>query len=101
MARVRKLLTGEHTVIEKSMFGGRVFMVNGHLIASAGKAGELLVRVPGQIHLELCKRGGAQPAHMGERSMGEGWITVEGRVIADDDDLAFWIDIAVAHSHER
>ena len=95
--RVRALLVGE-TVREVSMFGGRSVMVDEKMIAAARKDGGLLVRVPADDHDELLRRPGATQAEMGAgRSMGPGWIEVDGDTIADDDQLAGWFEIALAH----
>ena len=32
------------------------------------------------------------------REMGAGWITVAPEAIADDDGLAFWVDVAMHHN---
>ena len=77
--RVRALVDDEPDVREVSMFGGRAIMVNDKMIVSAGKTGDLLVRVAG-------------------REMGAGWITVAPEAIADDGRLAFWVDVAMRHN---
>ena len=86
--RLRALLVDEPTLREVSMFGGRVFMVNGKIIVSALKDGNLLVRVVAEKHDELLLQPGAVPAEMGAgRSMGPGWITIKSEAIADTGSL--------------
>lgn len=97
--RLRALLVDEPTLREVSMFGGRAFMVNGKIIVSALKDGNLLVRVAAEKHDDLLLKPGAVPAEMGRgREMGPGWITVKLDAIADTDSLSWWIAAAMDHN---
>ncbi|WP_025776855.1 TfoX/Sxy family protein [Brevibacterium sp. VCM10] len=94
--RTRALIPGESVVREVSMFGGRAVMVNEKMIVSAGKTGDLLVRVDAARHDELLKRPDAAQAEMGTgRNMGPGWINVSAESVRDDEQLAFWIETAM------
>lgn len=74
-------------------------MVNNKMIVSAGRDGDLLVRVAADRHETLLSEPGAEQAQMGAgRDMGLGWITVAPEVIADDGRLAFWVDMAMRHN---
>lgn len=102
IGRVRALLAGEPAVREVSMFGGRSFMVDDKLIASAFAGGDLLVRVARERHEELTRRPGAATAEMGAgRTMGPGWISVSAESIAGDEQLASWIGVALEHNRRR
>ena len=83
------------------MFGGLAFMVDEKMVAcvSAG-GGALLVRVSRRRDAEYLEVVGARRAEMGERSMGEGWITVDEEALAEDRDLQFWIDAVLEHNAE-
>ena len=97
--RVRALVDDEPDVREVSMFGGRAIMVNDKMIVSVGKTGDLLVRVAADHHETLLGEPGARRAQMGAgRDMGPGWITVAPEAIADDERLAFWVDVARDHN---
>ena len=97
--RVRELVDEEPDVREVSMFGGHAIMVNDKMIISAGKSGDLLVRVAADRHETLLDEPGAEQARMGTgRDMGLGWITVAPEGIADDSRLAFWVDMAMRHN---
>ena len=97
--RVCALVDDELDVREVSMFGGRAIMVNDKMIVSAGKTGDLLVRVAADRHETLLGEPGAEQAHMGTgREMGAGWITVAPEAIADDGHLSFWVDVAMHHN---
>jgi len=97
--RLRGLLADEPVKREVSMFGGRSFMVNEKMIVSALKHGGLLVRVDAARHDDLLGRAGAAQAEMGAgREMGPGWIEVAADVISNDDDLSFWLDVAMDYN---
>ena len=97
--RIRTLVDDEPDVREVPMFGGRAIMVNDKMIVSAGKTGDLLVRVAADRHETLLREPGAEQAQMGAgRDMGLGWITVAPEAIADDARLTFWIDVAMRHN---
>ena len=97
--RVRTLVNDEPDVREVSMFGGRAIMVNDKMIVSAGKSGDLLVRADAERHEALLNEPGATQAQMGAgRDMRPGWITVAPEAIADDERLAFWVNVARDHN---
>lgn len=97
--RVRALVNDEPDVREVSMFGGRAIMVNDTMIVSAGRSGDLLVRVAADRYEALLAEPGAERARMGAgRVMGPGWITVAPEVVADDERLAFWVDVAMSYN---
>ena len=69
--RVHTLVDDEPDVREVSMFGGRAIMVNNKMIISAGRSGDLLVRVAADRHETLLSELGAEQARMGAgRDMG-------------------------------
>lgn len=91
--RIRQHLASYPDVREKNMFGGVAFMVDGGLAVSAGRGGDLLVRVDPSDYRDLLTAGG-QPAYMdGGRPMGEGWMNVPLDIIADDEVLGWWIAV--------
>ena len=97
--RVRALVDDEPDVREVSMFGGRAIMVNDKMVVSAGKTGDLLVRVAAGRHEALLGEPGAAQARMGAgRGMGPGWITIAPEAVADDGRLAFWVEVAMRHN---
>ena len=74
-------------------------MVNDKMIVSAGKSGDLLVRADAERHGALLAEPGAAQAQMGAgRVMGPGWITVAPEVVADDERLVFWVDVAMSYN---
>ena len=95
--RVRSALSDRDHVREVTMFGGLAFMVDERMVVCvSGGGSDLLVRVAPERDAELVERPGARRAEMGkDRSMGEGWITVDEQALASDDDLQSWIDVAL------
>ena len=78
------------------MFGGLSFMVNDKMIVNVRRGGDLLVRVDPLRSPELVADHGARFAEMGAgRSMGPSWLDVAAELIATDDRLRFWLDVAM------
>ena len=92
--RVR-LLTPDLILVEKKMFGGRCFMLNGNMLVCPMKDGSLLVRAGKERMDEALARPGAGPMQMKGRTMG-GFVFVSGDAVEDDDRLLDWIDFARA-----
>lgn len=95
--RVWTAMSGRDHVREVKMFGGLALMVDDRMVVCvSGGGSDLLVRVAPERDAELVTKPGAHRAKMGkERSMGEGWIAVDERVLASDDDLQYWIDVSL------
>lgn len=97
--RLRERLASQPSMREVSMFGGRSFMVHDKMVVSALKGGDLLVRVDAERDDELNQVIGASPAEMGAgRTMGPGWISISAESIASDEQLSFWLDVAMEHN---
>jgi hypothetical protein len=101
--RVRSALSDEENVREVKMFGGLAFMVDDKMVACvSGGGGALLVRVSRSRDAEYLEVAGARRAEMGTgRSMGEGWLTVDGDALTEDEDLHFWIDAVLEYNAEK
>lgn len=84
------------------MFGGLSFMVNDKMIVNVRRSGDLLVRIDPQRSPELVADHGARPAEMGVgRPMGPGWLDVPGELTATDEQLGFWLDVAMEFNHQK
>lgn len=93
--RVRAILSGQGDVREAAMFGVLAFMVDGRMAVAASRDGSLLVRSKPADHDTLTARG-AEPARMGnDTPMGKGWLRVPDVRIADDGELAFWVEVGL------
>lgn len=77
------------------MFGVLALMVDGAMAVAVHKDASLLVRVDPAEDARLLESPGASRAEMGAgRSMGEGWIRVEAKVLRSDAALAGWLEPA-------
>lgn len=91
---IRARIGGHPGLVEKQMFGGIAFMINGNM--AVGVAGEeLMIRVGEAAHDEAVAEPGARIFDMGARPM-RGWVLVGAEGFADDDAFDAWIDRGVA-----
>ena len=91
--RIRTALTGRD-VREVPMFGGISFMVDGRLLVSSRRAGDLLVRIDPARREQVLALPGASPAEMRTgRRMGDAWVVVAAEHL-DGDHLREWLDLA-------
>ena len=94
---VRAVLADEAGVVEKPMFGGLSFLVEGRIAVAVSGDGGLLVRpAPDQLPALLRERHTETPA-MGRRHM-RGWLRVRLEGLSGDQELARWVDMGVAHA---
>lgn len=94
--RIRTALEDEPSTRTVSMFGGLSFMVHEKMVVAAQRDGALLVRIDPADHARLLARPGVSQAEMGTgRPMGPGWISVDPRAITDDEQLGWWIEVAM------
>ena len=96
--RIREVLAGQAEVREVGMFGGLAFLVDEKMAVSANRGGGLMVRVdPARVEDLLAK--GAQEAQMSRgRRMSKGWLVVDPETVLDDDDLEFWVGVALDYN---
>lgn len=95
--RIRGALGDVPSVIEKRMFGGLAFLVNGHLAVAASGQGGLMLRVDPHDLADLLAEQHTGPMVMRGREM-EGWMRVEAGGLESDRDLQRWIDIGVTRA---
>ncbi|MCD7059982.1 TfoX/Sxy family protein [Pelagibacterium xiamenense] len=88
--RIRVQLANRPNIVEKKMFGGIAFMVDGNMLVGPMKDGSLLVRVGKDGYEAALAQPGCNPMTMGEKTMS-GFVEVDGDFIEDDDTLAEWI----------
>lgn len=91
---LRPLLPG---LLEKKMFGGVGFMLNGNMAIGTTAKGALLVRIDPTRQAEARARPGAYEMHMGPRPM-TGFIAVDPETLASEAALHGWIDYALTYA---
>ncbi len=94
--RMRQRLRTREGIVEKSMFGGIGFLVNGNMACGVHRQ-DLIVRLSDAAFEEAIKRPHVRIFNMTGRPM-KGWIMVSSRGYASDTALKDWIDKAVQHA---
>jgi TfoX/Sxy family transcriptional regulator of competence genes len=92
---VRERLAAHSEVVEKKMFGGLGFMVDGNLAVAASRRGGLLVRTDPADAEEVESRPGVEPMESTGRRM-PGWVFVAPEALASKDEVDAWVDRALA-----
>jgi hypothetical protein len=82
-------------VIEKKMFGGLAFMVDGNLAVAASRRGGLLLRTDPAAEKETLSLPGVEPMESGGRPM-PGWVFVEADALGTEAALDTWLQRALA-----
>src|SRR5262249_53238428 len=87
--RVRGQLAGASGLVEKKMFGGLAFLLDGNLAVGV-RGDDLMVRGGRDGVEDALGRPPARESWMGDRLM-KGWILVAPDGVAADEDLAAWV----------
>jgi TfoX/Sxy family transcriptional regulator of competence genes len=94
--RLREHLVPIKRVSEREMFGGISFMVGGNLCCGV-LGNDLIVRIDPTLHHDALTRPGVSEFSMGGRT-SRGMIRVGPGGVEDDDDLALWVRLGIAHA---
>jgi TfoX/Sxy family transcriptional regulator of competence genes len=94
--RIRDLIAGRDGVTERKMFGGIAWMVHGNMACGA-MGDDLLVRLDREDSDRVLAEPHVGLMRMGERTM-RGFFTVDAAGIADDAQLAHWVDAGAAYA---
>lgn len=95
--RIRNNLVSQKGMVEKKMFGGVAFLLNGNMCVGVNKD-DLIVRLaPEETASALTKKGTRIFDLSGGRPM-QGWVLVSPKGLATPRQLKAWIDIGVAHA---
>ena len=89
--RMRSALQSQSGVVEKMMFGGYCWMLNGNMLCGV-EVGRFMFRVGKDLEAEALSRPGARPMDITGRPMrGFVWVSAEA---ADGEGLERWIALA-------
>lgn len=80
----------------KKMFGGVCFLIDEKMCTGVIKA-EMMVRIDPDINDEQLKHPGARPMDFSGKSM-KGFIMVDPLNVDMEEDLEYWIDLALAYN---
>ena len=94
--RLREHLAPVTRVTEREMFGGVSFMVGGNLCCGV-LGDDLIVRIDPTLHHDALTRPNVSEFSMGGRT-SKGMIRVGPRGVADEDELALWLRLGIAHA---
>ena len=94
--RIREELSGIGGVVEKRMFGGLGFIVQGNM-ACGVHGQEMIVRVGPVEHPKALKKAHVRVFDMSGKPMA-GWLMVEPEGIASDKDLAHWVKLGTQYA---
>jgi TfoX/Sxy family transcriptional regulator of competence genes len=95
-SRVRNTFNERTDILEKKMFGGLTFMVDGKMCVGVIKS-ELMVRFDPKEHEEILEKQGVRQMDF-TRMMPKGFVMVSQNVIVEDHDLISWIDLALRYN---
>lgn len=96
--RIRECLQDEPNLVEKAMFGGLAFLVNGNMAVSASGRGGLMLRIDPADSPALVAKPHAEKMVMRGREM-DGWLRVDPDGVRTKRDLQRWVKIGVAYAH--
>lgn len=91
--RVRAIVGLDPRIVEKTMFGGLTFLLNGHILFACKKDGSALLSVGKDNHEIALARPGATAMEHGGRVM-RGFVSVDPDALAEDEDLESWVFFA-------
>ncbi|HEV7162776.1 MAG TPA: TfoX/Sxy family protein [Solirubrobacteraceae bacterium] len=95
--RIRELLATEAGVVERRMFGGLAFLVDGHMSVSVSARGGLLLRCDPTETDALLAKPHASTFEMRGRPM-DGWLRIEAEGVHTKRQLERWVSRSVAYA---
>jgi TfoX/Sxy family transcriptional regulator of competence genes len=95
--RIRELIAAEPGVVEKKMFGGLAFLVDGHMSVSASGRGGLMLRVAPEETEALLAKPHAGPFEMRGKTM-DGWLRVDSEGVKTKRQLERWVARGVTYA---
>lgn len=96
--RVRKLMEGQTDVVEKKMFGGLCFMVNGKMCVSI-RTDEIMCRIdPEAVETILSKKKARPMIHNGH--LMKGFVFVKEEDIKTKKEIEYWIQLSFEYNQK-
>ena len=92
--RVRAALAHTPRVVEKKMFGGITFMVDGKMCISVGP-NRLMCRIDPELHEAVIRRRGVRTVRMKGHAY-RGFVHVDEKAVATKAALGFWVRTSLA-----
>jgi TfoX/Sxy family transcriptional regulator of competence genes len=100
--RIREVLAdlGVNGVREQKMFGGRAFLVDGHMAVAASREGGVLLTVEREDTDALLKKPHTRPMVMRGRELA-GWVRVDPEGVRTKRQLAAWVRRGVERARAK
>jgi TfoX/Sxy family transcriptional regulator of competence genes len=92
--KVRSVVKGQRGLVEKKMFGGLAFLINGNMSVGVHK-NELIVRLPPEETDSALKEPGARIFDITGRPM-KGWLMIGGAGLKNETALKNWVKRGVS-----
>lgn len=92
--KVRRALEGLPGLVEKKMFGGVAFLVNGSMCIGVDKT-DLIIRCEKDETDELLTRKGVRPFDLSGKRPMKGWLLVGAEATARPAGFKAWLDFAI------
>lgn len=96
--RIRECLQDEAGVVEKAMFGGLAFLIDGNMAVAASGHGGLMVRIDPGESAALAAAPHAEKMVMRGRQM-DGWLRIDPDGVRTTRDLRRWVTVGLAYVH--
>jgi len=95
--RIKSVLDEKNSLFEeKQMMGGLAFMVNNKMCVGVVK-NKMMARIDPDIYEDAITKEGCRPMDFTGRPM-KGWIFLEPEGIDLDDDLSYWVELALEYN---
>lgn len=90
--RVRDLLAEDDRIVERKMFGGLAFLLNGNMAVGVHED-DLIVRLPVDDTAAALARPGVRAFDLSGGRPMRGWVLVAPDATATERDLTAWVEI--------
>ena len=95
--RIKSVLNEKNSSFEeKQMMGGLAFMVDSKMCVGVVK-NKMMARIDPDIYDDAITKEGCRPMDFTGRPM-KGWIFLEPEGIDLDDDLSYWVELALEYN---
>jgi len=95
--RIKAVLIEKNSSFEeKQMMGGLAFMVDNKMCVGVVK-NKMMARIDPDIYEDAITKEGCRPMDFTGRPM-KGWIFLEPEGIDHDDDLSYWVELALEYN---
>lgn len=95
--RVRLTIKGKKGIVEKKMFGGVAFLLNGNMAVGVNKD-DLIVRVDTEDHDQLVSQKNVRTFDLAGGRPMKGWLLVAPAGIKTEKDLNRWVQLGLDYA---